>query len=148
MKKKSKKTAATIPLKKLAIESDGYHLMAIIIINRKKAKVIVDTGASRTVFDKERIKHFVKAKSTVIKDKLSTGLGTNSMKSHQLLIRSLQLGKIKVKDYPTVLLDLSHVNHSYTQLGMDAVDGVLGSDLMHRFNAVIDFKKNEMKLRG
>ena len=131
----------------LAIESDGYHLMGIIKINGKKAKVIVDTGASRTVFDKERIKHFVRTKSTVIKDKLSTGLGTNSMKSHQLPIRSLQLGKIKVKDYPAVLLDLSHVNHSYAQLGMAAVDGVLGSDIMHRFKAVIDFKKSEMKLR-
>lgn len=41
----------TIPLQILPIENDGFHLMIVVKINRKNANLIIDTGASRTVFD-------------------------------------------------------------------------------------------------
>ena len=136
----------TIPIKLLSIDNDGFHLLAVLKINNKKALVIIDTGASRSVFDKERIKRFVKTRSKKIKDKLSTGLGTNTMESHHVKIDSITIGKLKLKDYATVLLDLSHVNNSYRQLGLAEIDGVLGSDILHRYKAVIDYKKAALKL--
>ena len=136
----------TIPLKLLSIDNDGYHLLASLKINNKKALVIIDTGASRSVFDKERIKRFVQKRSKKIKDKLSTGLGTNTMQSHQITFRSISIGKLKLKDYVTVLLDLSHVNNSYRQLGMNEIDGVIGSDILQKHHAVIDYKKAILKL--
>ncbi|MEW6468101.1 MAG: retropepsin-like aspartic protease [Bacteroidota bacterium] len=136
----------SLPIKVLAIDNDGYHLQASIIINGKKANVIIDTGASRTVFDKERIKKFVKQKAEKITDKLSTGLGTNSMESHQVVISSMKIGRLKLKDYETVLLDLSHVNRSYEQIKLKPVDGVLGSDILRKHKAVIDYGKKKMRL--
>lgn len=136
-----------IPIKILHIDNDGYHLLATIKINGKKANVIVDTGASRTVFDKTRIKKFVKTRSQKIEDKLSTGLGTNNMESHQLVIDSLSIGKLKLKDYSTVLLDLSHVNESYKMLELEEIEGVLGSDILYKYKAVINYEKAQMKLK-
>ena len=135
-----------IPIKILSIDKDGFHLLASISLNGKKANVIIDTGASRTVFDKERIKKFVKTRSKKIKDKLSTGLGTNNMESHHVKINSLSIGKIKIKNYSTVLLDLSHVNNSYKQLGLNMIDGVLGSDILFTYKAAIDYHKSSLKL--
>jgi predicted aspartyl protease len=143
-----RKMKTIIPIKILHIDNDGYHLMADITINRKKAKVIIDTGASRTVFDKDRIKKYVKTRSKKIKDKLSTGLGTSSMESHHLEISSLSIGKITIKKYATVLLDLSHVNNSYAQLGLEQIEGVLGSDILYNYKARIDFAKSIMELNS
>ena len=135
-----------LPVRVLKIDEDGFHLAVTISINGKKANVIVDTGASRTVFDKERIKRFVKTPSKKLKGKLSSGLGTNSMESHHLSIKKLGLGKININDYSTVLLDLSHVNNSYRQLGIKEVEGVLGSDILRKFKAVIDYHKKCLRL--
>src|SRR5687768_7875028 len=136
----------SVSLNILQIDEDGYHLQAGISINGKKANVIVDTGASRTVFDKDRIKKFVKRKAEKIKDKLSTGLGTNNMESHEVEIKTLGIGKLKIKDYRTVLLDLSHVNKSYKQIRLKPIDGVLGSDILREFKAVIDYGKKRLLL--
>ena len=47
----------------------------------------------------------------------------------------------------TILLDLTHVNVSYEKLDLPAIDGVLGSDLMMEYKAVIDYQKKELTLR-
>jgi predicted aspartyl protease len=67
-----------LKLKLLNIDGDGFHLQASIKINGKAALVIVDTGASRTVFDKTEIRKYLKKEEIEEHDKLSTGLGTNS----------------------------------------------------------------------
>ncbi|GAB4132788.1 MAG: hypothetical protein Fur0041_04430 [Bacteroidia bacterium] len=115
-------------------------------INRKTALVIIDTGASRTVFDKSVIKKFLKKESIRDHQRLSTGLGTDSMQSQQVLIKNMSIGDITVKDYDAVVLDLSHVNKTYEMIGFPPVAGVLGSDLMMRLGSVIDYKKMTLTL--
>ena len=48
-----------IPLQLLPIENDGFHLMVEVEINGKKANLVVDTGASRTVFDEIEIQNYL-----------------------------------------------------------------------------------------
>ena len=45
------------------------------------------------------------------------------------------------------MLDLSHVNQSYEQIGLKPIDGVLGSDVLLKYNAVIDYEKKILKLK-
>lgn len=116
-------------------------------LNGKIANLIIDTGASKTVFDKERIKKFVKEKSFDAHDKLSSGLGTNTMKSELVTIKKIQIGKFIINDYKTILLDLSHVNNSYQQVGLKPIEGVLGSDILLEHNAIIDYEKKILKLK-
>jgi hypothetical protein len=56
------------------------------------------------------------------------------------------LGKIEVKNYKTVVIDLSHVNVAYAQLKQKPIDGVLGSDILKRYKAVIDYGKRKLVL--
>lgn len=108
--------------------------------------MLIDTGASKTVFDENRIKKFIDENEFILNEKLSTGLGTNSMQTHSATIKKIQFGKIVLKNFNTILLDLSHVNESYSKLDLPVIDGVLGSDLMIEYNAVIDYKSKELKL--
>ena len=64
---------STIPFKVLDIGGEGYHLLLKIHINKKVANLIIDTGASKTVFDKTRIKRYYQY--TVSRQYKSQGVG-------------------------------------------------------------------------
>src|SRR5690348_719318 len=108
--------STVLPIQLLSIEDDGFHLRIQASINNRKAWMLIDTGASKTVFDKERIQKFVDAHEFELNEKLSTGLGTNSMQTHSVSLKKIQLGDIVIKNFQTILLDLSHVNESYGKL--------------------------------
>ncbi|MCX6310300.1 MAG: retropepsin-like aspartic protease [Bacteroidetes bacterium] len=137
-----------IPIHLLNIEGDGFHLQVKIKINGKVANAIIDTGASKTVFDKDRISHFLKKEKLTEQDRLSTGLGTASMQSHVVKIKKFSIGKLDVLDYDGVVLDLSHVNQTYQVIGLKPIEAVVGSDMLEQFNAVIDYGKKTLVLHS
>lgn len=136
-----------VPFKILNIDNEGFHLLVKMQINRKVARIIIDTGASKTVFDKTQIEKFVSQRNFDVHEKMSSGLGTNTMQSQTTLLKKIKIGAIEIHDYKAVLLDLSHVNQSYAQIGFEAVDGVLGSDILLQYKAVIDYEKKVLKLK-
>jgi predicted aspartyl protease len=138
-----------IPLKLINIDQDGYHLFIECLINGKTANMLVDTGASKTVFDLNRVDLFFekKKRKSKIKDKLSTGLGTRTMKSSCVRLDEFEISGITFWNYQAILLDMSHVNQSYTMLNLPAVDGVIGCDILSGYKAVIDFGKKILKLK-
>jgi len=137
----------TIPFKILAIDGEGYHLLVKVSVNGKTAKLIIDTGASKTVFDTTRVAKYIKDTNFGTHDKLSTGLGTSSMKSYSTILKKIRIGTLEIKNYNAVLIDLSHVNNSYGQVGIEPVEGVLGSDILVQYKAVIDYEKKVLKMK-
>ena len=135
-----------IPIEILLIEDDGSHLLIKSKINGKIARLLIDTGASRSVFDEERIRQFVNDKSFIQHDKLSTGLGTNSMPTSTVTLKSLKLGDLVIENFDAVLLDLKYVNGTYGTLGYSAIDGVLGNDILVKYKATINYKKLTLTL--
>ena len=136
----------TLPIEIFPIEDDGYHLKITLFINGNPARMILDTGASRTVFDETRVGVFVDKNYIEGQDRLSTGLGTNTMESKQVMLDEFQIGELTIKDYNAAVLDLTHVNQSYERLALKPIDGVLGSDILFDYKAVIDYEKRELVL--
>ncbi len=137
-----------IPFKIIPIEDDGFHLQLKVTINGIAANLILDTGASRSVFDQTRIAQFTKNNHIEDLDRLSTGLGTNTMTSKKVTLEELQLNDITIKNYEATILDLAHVNQSYEKLELEVIDGVLGSDILTEYNAIIDYGKKELVLNS
>ena len=138
----------TIPIRFLVIEGDGIHLLIEVKINGKKAKMLVDTGASKTVFDIKRISAFTRKKKFDRNEQLSTGLGTNTMQSHNTILKKIEIGGVKINDFEAILLDLSHVNESYEKLDLGNIDGVLGGEILSRHKAEINYGKKQLKLKS
>lgn len=134
----------TLKFNLLPIEDDGFHLQTTIKINGKEAVVIIDTGASRSVFDEERIAIFVANALLEDHDRLSTGLGTNTMSSKKVILEKLTLNTLDILNYEATILNLSHVNQSYEKLALPLIDGVLGSDILADYKAVIDYGNKEI----
>lgn len=136
-----------LKIKLLNIENDGYHLSIKGKINGKVANLLIDTGASRTVFDLNRIDKFINKKDLKKNDQLSTGLGTSSMVSHVSEIKKLDLGGLIIANYDAIFIDLSHVNKSYENIKLKPIDGVIGSDILLQFKAVVNYDKMELVLK-
>ncbi|MBU1370153.1 MAG: retroviral-like aspartic protease family protein [Bacteroidetes bacterium] len=134
-----------LPFQLISIEGDGYHIMVNGKINGLDARFLVDTGASRTVFDIEGIKKFVPEPEFLENEKLSTGLGTNEMPSMVVEIDKLSFGEAFIEYYTAIAIDLKHVHFSYQNLGLPPIDGVLGGDLLVRFRSVINYKTRKIK---
>jgi len=132
----------THKLKKLQIEDVGIHLLARVKVNGVMANMVIDTGASRTVFDLEKMKAFdLDIEKT---DYLSSGIGTNSLESVITVIEKFQIGRLKIKDFPVVLIDLQHVNTSYEMLKLPPVIGIIGGDLLNTYNANINYNTSKI----
>jgi predicted aspartyl protease len=138
-----------IPLSIIKIEDEGCHLLIPATINGNEAVLLIDTGASRTVFDKSRIKRFIPEEEQQFEtnEQLSTGLGTNTLPSEITVLSEIQLGEKIIHEFQTAVLDLSHVNQTYTLLGLPAIDGVIGGDLLKKHKAVINYGSKFLKLK-
>ena len=143
-KSRSKKTI--IPFHIIPLDDNGAHLIVEAHIDNVKIKLLIDTGASKTVFDKKRMRTLMSKKRFKKNHALSVGLGTNKMKSHSVSLDKFSIGKLVLENFQTVLLDLSIVNKSYTALGLSPIDGVLGGDILNQYGGEINYAKKFLKL--
>lgn len=145
-----KKKITNIPIDLFEIEDGGFHLFVDAKINGEDVKLLVDTGASKTIFDKSRIIKLLKLDKENpdfnISPHLSAGLGTNTMESHLVTLDHFLLGDLEIDSFETVVLDINHMNMSYEMLGHPGIEGVLGSDLLNAYSAVIYYKKKMLKM--
>lgn len=134
----------TIPLQIIDLHEDGFHLLVEAVVFGRDFKLVLDTGASKTVFDQAWLKEIDSEIIIEESSRLSTGLGTNDMASFTTLISDLQLGELQVPPFRVAVLDLSTINYAYEQLNHPRVLGVLGSDLMMNYKAIIDYGEQRL----
>ncbi|MGZ3767169.1 MAG: retropepsin-like aspartic protease [Mucilaginibacter sp.] len=135
----------TVPLKIIDLHEDGYHPLIEVTIYGKPSTLVLDTGASKTAFDHAML--LMAGDEALIKssDKLSTGLGTNSMTSSTALISGMHIGDFIVPDFEVAVLDLSSINIAYRQLNHPEVLGVLGGDILMKYKAMIDYGNSVLR---
>lgn len=136
-----------IPFEIINIENEGYHIVLDIEILDSKYKIVLDTGASKTVLDKHTLLNIgLKEEDFTSTDILSTGLGTNEMKSEMLDLKSISLGTWSIKNITVAVLDLSAINYAYNHMNLEPVIGVLGGDILTQYGAIINYKKKTLQL--
>jgi hypothetical protein len=110
--------------------------------------MLIDTGASKTVFDLSRIKDFLGEEQEAFRKnpQLSAGLGTTTLESHMTILRSFSLGGYRARRFPAILLDLDNINKSYASIGLKPIDGVIGSDLLKLLRAQVNYLSGTLKI--
>lgn len=137
----------TVPLQIIDLNEDGFHPLLNIKVFGKKFIVVLDTGASKTAFDKSLLQQANKKGLITDSEILSTGLGTNSMASFIATIHDMRIGRLKIPEFEVAVLDLSTINFAYKQMGHPQVLGVLGGDILMRYKAMIDYGKQVIKFK-
>ncbi|TSD63519.1 clan AA aspartic protease [Inquilinus sp. KBS0705] len=147
MAKRITRSKITVPLTIIDLHGDGYHPLLDIKVFNKPFTVVLDTGASRTAFDHEMLLQANNEADITASERLSTGLGTNSMTSSTALIQNLWIGDLVIPEIEVAVLDLSTINIAYRELGHPEVLGVLGSDILMKYKAVVDYGKKVLLLK-
>jgi hypothetical protein len=137
-----------IPLQIIDLQEDGVHPLINILVFGKPFILVLDTGASKTAFDQTMLLQAHEEAVVTVSDKLSTGLGTNTMTSSTAVINDLYIGGLLIDEFDVAVLDLSTINIAYRQLGHPEVLGVLGGDILMKYKAVIDYEKQQLLLKN
>ncbi len=134
-----------IKLEVCELEKKNYHLFVTLKIGDAKARLLIDTGASKTVFDSERVLQFVSAKKIKSHESKSVGLGVTEMETHVVKLKNISFGKFLVDKFDVAILPIGHVNEIYQMLDLQPIDGVLGSDFFMKYNACICYADAVLK---
>ena len=136
-----------IPLSIVELEPDNYHLICRGRINGHPLRLIIDTGASHSCFDTHFITSIQQDAEMTENDGLSVSIGSDDFASHITILKQFKLGQFELTDYQVVLLDLIHVNQAYLTLKLPTIQGIIGSDFLRRYGAVIDYQTLTMTIR-
>ncbi|MBO7616517.1 MAG: clan AA aspartic protease [Bacteroidales bacterium] len=135
-----------VPLQLLDIEGEGFHIMVKGMIHGKEADFLIDTGASRSVFDPNTIISFIDNIEFEKKEGLTAGVGSSDLESATFVIDSFTIGDLEIHDYEAVALDLENIHEMYGKLGLPRIDGIIGGDLLRRYKAVINYRSIKLRL--
>jgi hypothetical protein len=125
-------------------EENSYHLFVTGNINGKTCDLLIDTGASQTVFDIAVIPEIPKEAQPEIH---SAGINAGEVATGFGIIRSFKIGKLKKKEWQVVLMDMSYINSIYRRFTSKQVVGLIGSDFLLAHQSVINYKKRHLVIR-
>ena len=136
-----KKKYTAIPL--LLTETNHFEIKAE--INGFTGRFILDTGASNTCVGIDKANQFqLVSKTSEIK---AAGAGAREMETFISEKNTIKIGKWKYKKQEIVLFDLIHVNEALIEHQAMPVDGIIGSDILKKAKAIIDYGKKKVYLR-
>ncbi len=121
----------------------GHHLLGA-KLNGKNGNFILDTGASTTCIDENKIEKFkIKAKDTEHK---ATGAGSNDIDILFSKKNKLKIGNWQIKKIPLVVMNLEHINEVLNIFDIE-IDGIIGADVLHKGKGIIQYEKELLFLK-
>jgi Aspartyl protease len=137
--------AISVPLKLINLQDDGFHLLVEVVVFKEKYFAVLDTGASRSVFDKSLIEKHV-SETLQVSDEINAATLFTTTTTIQATIPQLKIGTLKIKNYETVAFDLQSVSETYQQFGHPPIMGIIGGDILMQYRAVINYQKMMLRL--
>jgi hypothetical protein len=128
-----------IPLRLIDLQDNGCHIMCSASVNGYKLNILIDTGASVTVLDINRIKTINPQQQLNEHHKSFTGVGSGSIQTYSTKLDEITFDGFTLYNLAVMVIDLVHVNNAYASLDLDRVDGVMGGDLLLELKARIDY---------
>ena len=116
------------------------------MIHGKEANFLIDTGASRSVFDPNTISTFIDDLEFEKKEGMTAGVGSSDLESATFRIDVFSIGGLEIVDYEAVALDLENIHEMYDKLGLPHIDGIIGGDLLKRYKAIVNYKSKKLRL--
>ena len=135
-----------IPFQLLDIEGDGFHIMVQGGINGKEANFLIDTGASRSVFDLVTMSEFIDDPLFQKKEGITAGVGSSDLESSTFNIESIKIGDMEIKHYQAVAIDLENIHETYEKINLPKFHGIIGGDILVKHKAVINYRLKKIKV--
>ena len=120
------------------------HILVKCEINNIKGNFIIDTGASNSCID------YRKSEKFNIKFEISNESATSATNKIKKLFISkknkIKIGDWLVEDFDLILFDMKQVIDTIVSQCNVEIDGIIGSDILKKGKAVINYKLNKIQL--
>lgn len=127
---------------------EGYHLFCAAKLNGKRVRVLIDTGASKSVIAKSLADKLGKLQKIETPENQTRGIGPEALDAEFVKIKTIRFGKVRHFGLIAGILDLTHVVSVYEELNIAPFDFLMGCDLLLELNAVINLQKGTMTLES
>jgi len=104
---------------------------------------VIDTGASKSVFDVLLISHYIPDESEAV---MATGLGKEVVETNSGSIDEFKIGGFSFGQLKVALVDFSHINAEYAKFSDKKIVGLIGCDFLYTRKAVLDFELKKITL--
>ena len=135
---------APLPLsemERVELDRDAVGLLCIAArINGAEAILLIDSGATHIILDRESIKRRGLRAVEAPNDQVA-GLGTFAAPTAGTARVELELGTLSLQDVELMVVDLQEVCRARLDQGACAIDGILGADLLTEHGAAIVFSE-------
>lgn len=137
-----------IPILIIELENNNFHVVVTSYFSGKTKGVwIIDTGASKSVFDKNLAVHYNLLNGEA-EELHSAGIGEGSLQTSLAILNTIYFKKLRIDNFKVALLDLSHINKLYSTTAKIKICGLMGGDFLMKYKAVIDYKKKVLVLKA
>jgi hypothetical protein len=127
--------SAEIPLR----SARAFGLMLVEArINGQPAVLILDTGSNHTIVSSKLVDVAMPALKNLVTSKKGSGYSGNGV----FTTATVSVGPVLWRDHQIVAMDTNELSKSMGE----SVDGLLGTDFLDEFAAVIDFKQHKLIL--
>jgi predicted aspartyl protease len=126
-------------------ESEGFNLYVHGSVNGKATRLMVDTGAFATLLHSP----FVRRMNIPLRPTKFRSVGVNLAQSRVRLatISRLSIGSMDMRTNNVAVINLAGLIHNGLLEGSPPVVGLLGSEMLQRYNAIIDFGTHSLYLK-
>jgi predicted aspartyl protease len=130
-----------VPFQLIQLENEeNLHPIIDAKINDTPIRLVIDTGASHSCIDKKEVKKLLKNKTKVSED-IVMGIGNKKLTNTMVTIKELTIGELAIKDYTIVA-----INKMMAMMNLAPINGLLGSDILCKYEALIDYKNRCLTL--
>jgi len=127
-------------------ESEGYNLYVDGSVNGTKARLMVDTGAFATLLHSQ----FVLRMKIPLRQTQFKSVGVNLAQSRVRLanISRFSVGSLDMQSHKVGVINLERLIHGGLLEASPPVAGLLGSEMLARYHAIIDFGTKSLYLKN
>jgi len=119
---------------------ESFHIIINAKIKDSPVNLILDSGASKTVLDQDKYKDILEAYRTE-KPIFSSGISEN-IEVQFVWLEGLSINGFEIDRFVSGLTQLTHINEIYGMYGLPYIDGLIGNDILIKYQAVINYKSN------
>jgi hypothetical protein len=136
-----------IPVEIIELDNNSFHLFVQGFVNGHVCHLIIDTGASKTIFALNHLQSLLHQQPISQPDIQSAGISASSLDSHTGIISEFRLGQLLLKAMDTVLIDLTSIDELYRKYTSKSIWGLIGSDFLLKYKAKLDYGNLTLTLR-
>ena len=144
MKRKKK---YLVPIELLELEPDNYHIIIRAKLSQNEIVLLIDTGASKTVLNNSLEEIEITETNEIAEKGIQTaGISEGQIETSLGTIRHLTIQEFTLDELEIATINLDHINALYEQFTTVKIDGLIGSDFLNEFEAILNYRNQTLTL--